>query len=143
MVSFIKRKEHGLMSVSSMCNGSGPFGSSSIWRDSCAASFENKYSTPAKRQATCHFRIHVNFLVAFRALPILMERAVTFRRSTQHVAALNEILVQAVQPGVRGRWQPNPMADWCDAWSDLSSCLYMAEGRAAHAEEQQALEALL
>ena len=131
------------MSVSSMCNGSGPFGSSSIWRDSCAASFENKYSTPAKRQATCHFRIHVNFLVAFRALPILMERAVTFRRSTQHVAALNEILVQAVQPGVRGRWQPNPMADWCDAWSDLSSCLYMAEGRAAHAEEQQALEALL
>ena len=72
-----------------------------------------------------------------------MERAVTFQRSTQHVAALHEMLVQAVQPGVRGRWQPNPMADWCDAWSNLSSCLYMAEGRAAHAEEQQALEALL
>ena len=95
------------------------------------------------KQHVISVRIHVNFLVAFRALPILMERAVTFRRSTQHVAALNEILVQAVQPGVRGRWQPNPMADWCDAWSDLSSCLYMAEGRAAHAEEQQALEALL
>jgi len=68
---------------------------------------------------------------------------VTFQRSTLHLAALHEILVQAAQPDVDpGRWQPNPMAEWCDAWSNVSSCLYMAEGRAAHEEQHESLETL-
>ena len=59
----------------------------------------------------------------------LPERAVTLERSTQDVATLHKILIESVRPGVPGRWQPNPVADWCDAWSNLSSCLSADPGR--------------
>ena len=71
-----------------------------------------------------------------------MELAVSFSLSVRQLAGFHHALVEAAQLDVPGRWQPEPVAAWCDAWSNLSSCLDMAEGRAAHAGQHDALESL-
>ena len=61
-----------------------------------------------------------------------MERDLSFELSATHLTQLHQVLRTATKENVRGRWQPDPVPSWKDAWLNLSQCVDMSEGKAHH-----------